>query len=122
MKSIVTVKRPDWGIAEPGDHDSFIGLVVVFQGILEQVVDQRPEQAAAGGDRAQILDPDRTRIEAVDGALAVYARALEEGAEKYLVGRPSQIVYRRFNQPDQHETVVHPADASIYRATSKTPS
>jgi glutamate-1-semialdehyde 2,1-aminomutase len=39
-------------------------------------------------------------IEAIDGALEVYARALEEGAEKYLVGRPSQIVQRRYNQPE----------------------
>ncbi len=41
-------------------------------------------------------DIDKT-IEAIDGALEVYARALDEGAEKYLVGRPSQIVQRRFN-------------------------
>lgn len=41
-------------------------------------------------------DVDRT-VEAVDGALAVYARALDEGTGKYLHGRPSQIVYRRFN-------------------------
>ncbi|WP_274425401.1 glutamate-1-semialdehyde 2,1-aminomutase [Chelativorans sp. YIM 93263] len=38
-------------------------------------------------------------IEAVDAALAVYARALETGVENYLVGRPSEIVYRRFNRP-----------------------
>jgi glutamate-1-semialdehyde 2,1-aminomutase len=44
-------------------------------------------------------DIDKT-IEAIDGALDVYARAIEEGAEKYLVGRPSQIVQRRYNQPD----------------------
>jgi glutamate-1-semialdehyde 2,1-aminomutase len=45
-------------------------------------------------------DIDRT-VEATDGALAVYARALDEGAERYLVGRPSQIVQRRFNVPDE---------------------
>jgi glutamate-1-semialdehyde 2,1-aminomutase len=44
-------------------------------------------------------DIDKT-IETIDGALEVYARALEEGAEKYLVGRPSQIVQRRYNQPE----------------------
>lgn len=44
-------------------------------------------------------DIDRT-IEAVDGALGVYARALAEGVERYLVGRPSQVVQRRFNQPE----------------------
>jgi glutamate-1-semialdehyde 2,1-aminomutase len=44
-------------------------------------------------------DIDRT-IEAIDGALAVYRRALDEGVERYLVGRPSQIVYRHYNQPD----------------------
>jgi glutamate-1-semialdehyde 2,1-aminomutase len=35
--------------------------------------------------------------DAVQGALAVYRRALDEGVDKYLVGRPSQIVYRKFN-------------------------
>jgi glutamate-1-semialdehyde 2,1-aminomutase len=44
-------------------------------------------------------DIDRT-IEAVDGALGVYRRALEEGVEKYLVGRPSQVVYRSHNLPE----------------------
>jgi glutamate-1-semialdehyde 2,1-aminomutase len=44
-------------------------------------------------------DIDAT-VEAIDGALAVYARALEDGPERHLVGRPSQIVYRRFNQPE----------------------
>jgi len=38
-------------------------------------------------------------IDAIDGALDVYARALEDGVGRHLVGRPSQIVYRRFNQP-----------------------
>jgi glutamate-1-semialdehyde 2,1-aminomutase len=42
-------------------------------------------------------DIDQT-IEAFDGAMEVYARALNDGAEKYLVGRPSQMVYRTFNQ------------------------
>jgi glutamate-1-semialdehyde 2,1-aminomutase len=42
-------------------------------------------------------DIDAT-IEIIDCALAVYARALEDGAEHYLTGRPSQIVYRRYNQ------------------------
>jgi glutamate-1-semialdehyde 2,1-aminomutase len=41
-------------------------------------------------------DIDAT-IDAIDGALKVYAHALEDGAERYLSGRPSQIVYRRFN-------------------------
>jgi glutamate-1-semialdehyde 2,1-aminomutase len=39
---------------------------------------------------------DRT-IEAVAGALAVYRRALDEGVERYLVGRPVQPVYRQYN-------------------------
>ena len=43
-------------------------------------------------------DIDAT-IDAIDGALDVYARALEDGVGRHLVGRPSQIVYRRFNQP-----------------------
>ncbi|WP_407863779.1 glutamate-1-semialdehyde 2,1-aminomutase [Phyllobacterium phragmitis] len=44
-------------------------------------------------------DEDIARtIEAVDGALGVYALALDQGVERHLIGRPSQIVYRRFNQ------------------------
>jgi len=47
-------------------------------------------------------DDDISRtIAAVDGALTIYARALEDGVERHLVGRPSQTVYRRFNQGDQ---------------------
>ncbi|HZT47228.1 MAG TPA: glutamate-1-semialdehyde 2,1-aminomutase [Hyphomicrobiaceae bacterium] len=44
-------------------------------------------------------DVDRT-LEAIDGALGVYSRALEDGVAKFLVGRPSQSAYRRFNVPD----------------------
>lgn len=36
-------------------------------------------------------------VAAVDGALEIYARALEDGPERYLVGRPSQVVFRAFN-------------------------
>jgi glutamate-1-semialdehyde 2,1-aminomutase len=39
-------------------------------------------------------DIDRT-IDAIDGTLAVYARALTDGAEKYLIGRPSRTVFDR---------------------------
>jgi glutamate-1-semialdehyde 2,1-aminomutase len=46
----------------------------------------------------QAVDIDAT-VEAVDGALAVYARALAEGVGHHLVGRPSELVYRRFNHP-----------------------
>lgn len=41
-------------------------------------------------------DIDRT-AEAVDAALAVYARALEDGVEKHLVGPPVKPVYRKYN-------------------------
>ncbi len=44
----------------------------------------------------QDSDIDET-IEAVDAALAVYARALNDGAEKYLIGKPSIPVYRTYN-------------------------
>ena len=44
-------------------------------------------------------DIDHT-VAAIDGALGVYRRALEDGVERHLIGRPSQIVYRRFNQPE----------------------
>lgn len=40
-------------------------------------------------------DIDRT-IDSVGGALQVYRRALEEGVEEYLIGRPVQPVMRRF--------------------------
>ncbi|WP_238008154.1 glutamate-1-semialdehyde 2,1-aminomutase [Dactylosporangium sp. AC04546] len=40
-------------------------------------------------------DIDRT-IEAVDGALAVYAKALSDGVEGYLVGRPVKPVFRPY--------------------------
>jgi glutamate-1-semialdehyde 2,1-aminomutase len=39
-------------------------------------------------------------VEAIDGALGVYRRALDDGVGKYLSGRPSQIVYRKYNQPE----------------------
>jgi glutamate-1-semialdehyde 2,1-aminomutase len=39
-------------------------------------------------------------VAAIDGALEVYRRALDHGVERYLVGRPSQPVYRRYNHPD----------------------
>lgn len=42
-------------------------------------------------------DIDHT-IEAFDGALQVYRRALDEGVEKYLIGWPTQSVYRRYNE------------------------
>jgi len=42
-------------------------------------------------------DIDRT-VAAIDGALTVYRRALELGVEHFLIGRPSQIVYRQYNQ------------------------
>ena len=32
----------------------------------------------------------------IDGALGIYARALNDGVQTYLTGRPSQLVYRRF--------------------------
>jgi glutamate-1-semialdehyde 2,1-aminomutase len=39
-------------------------------------------------------------IEAIDGALRIYRRALEEGVNRYLVGRPSEGVYRHYNRPE----------------------
>ena len=40
-------------------------------------------------------------VAAIDAALAVYRRALDDGVERYLVGRPSQTVYRRYNCPEE---------------------
>ena len=39
-------------------------------------------------------DIDKT-IDAIDGALGVYTRAMTDGAEKYLVGKPSRTVFDR---------------------------
>ena len=50
-------------------------------------------------------DIERT-IEAVDAAMAIYARALEDGVEHYLIGRPSDTVYRRFNKATESEPVM----------------
>jgi glutamate-1-semialdehyde 2,1-aminomutase len=49
-------------------------------------------------------DIERT-IEAVAGALDVYGRALEDGVEHHLVGRPSEIVYRRFNTASAEKSI-----------------
>lgn len=38
-------------------------------------------------------------IDAIDGALGLYRRALSDGAEAHLVGRPSQLVYSSHNGP-----------------------
>jgi glutamate-1-semialdehyde 2,1-aminomutase len=41
-------------------------------------------------------DIDRT-IDAVNESLSVYRRAIDEGVEKYLIGRPVKPVFRKFN-------------------------
>ena len=41
-------------------------------------------------------DIERT-IDAVRGALEIYSQAMDAGAERFLVGAPSKIVYRRYN-------------------------
>lgn len=41
-------------------------------------------------------DVEKT-IQAVDGAMYVYARALEDGVDEYLTGGPTNVVYRRYN-------------------------
>ena len=41
-------------------------------------------------------DIDRT-IDAIDGALAVYQQAMQDGVERYLVGRPCNVVFRKYN-------------------------
>lgn len=41
-------------------------------------------------------DVDRT-VEGIDASLEVYRRALEDGVDQYLTGRPSQTVYRKYN-------------------------
>ena len=41
-------------------------------------------------------DIDQT-VEAISRSLDVYQRALTDGVDRYLVGRPSKVVQRRFN-------------------------
>jgi glutamate-1-semialdehyde 2,1-aminomutase len=53
-------------------------------------------------------------VAAIDGALEVYRRALDHGVERYLVGRPSETVYRRYNHPDGP-----PSDRPQSRARSR---
>jgi glutamate-1-semialdehyde 2,1-aminomutase len=40
-------------------------------------------------------------VAAIDASLAIYRRALDDGVDRYLVGRPSQTVYRRYNRPEE---------------------
>jgi glutamate-1-semialdehyde 2,1-aminomutase len=40
-------------------------------------------------------------VAAINGALEVYRLALDHGVERYLVGRPSQTVYGRYNHAQQ---------------------
>lgn len=44
-------------------------------------------------------DDVNATIDAFDGALPVYKQALADGYEHYLVGPPTQMVYRQFNEP-----------------------
>jgi glutamate-1-semialdehyde 2,1-aminomutase len=51
-------------------------------------------------------DEDIARtLDAIDGALGVYRKALEDGVEKYLVGKPSDVVFRRFNRAIPKTTI-----------------
>lgn len=58
-------------------------------------------------------------IEVVDGALAVYARALESGTSRFLVGRPSQVVFRRFNNGDERAGIIAPEPQATSNATRR---
>ncbi|WP_046866119.1 glutamate-1-semialdehyde 2,1-aminomutase [Microvirga massiliensis] len=62
-------------------------------------------------------DIERT-VDAVDGALAVYRQALEHGVEKYLVGRPTEGVYRHYNRPS--EVLASPPTDGVYRSAAAT--
>jgi glutamate-1-semialdehyde 2,1-aminomutase len=47
-------------------------------------------------------DIDRT-LAAIDATLPIYRKALQDGPEHYLVGKPSQVVYRRYNFPESRQ-------------------
>jgi glutamate-1-semialdehyde 2,1-aminomutase len=55
-------------------------------------------------------DIERT-VAAIDAALGIYRRALDEGVERYLIGRPSQVAVRRYNRPDVGHSHVRPSSA-----------
>jgi glutamate-1-semialdehyde 2,1-aminomutase len=55
-------------------------------------------------------------VEAIDGALAVYRRALDDGVARHLVGRPSQAVYRAYNLPDKQQVCQPYAPAARTRS------
>ena len=50
---------------------------------------------------AYLVPHGNVRIEAIDGALGILRRALDDGPEPYLVGRPVQPVFRGFG--DLHQ-------------------
>jgi glutamate-1-semialdehyde 2,1-aminomutase len=56
-------------------------------------------------------DIDRT-LAALDESLVVYQRALNDGVERYLVGPPSQVVYRRHNNAAE-QNAAQPSRVSI---------
>jgi glutamate-1-semialdehyde 2,1-aminomutase len=58
-------------------------------------------------------------IEAVDGALAVYARALDSTIDRFLVGRHSQVVFRRYNKGDERAEITTVPATSVATAESK---
>jgi glutamate-1-semialdehyde 2,1-aminomutase len=39
-------------------------------------------------------------VATIDEALAVYRRALDDGVDRYLIGRPSQTIHRRYDYPE----------------------
>jgi glutamate-1-semialdehyde 2,1-aminomutase len=63
---------------------------------LQQLIDRGFIAPSFVVSTAHEREIERT-VEAVGGALEVYAAALEHGAERYLRGRSVQPVYRRFN-------------------------
>jgi glutamate-1-semialdehyde 2,1-aminomutase len=46
-------------------------------------------------------DIDKT-LQAIDEALPIYRQALDSDVSNFLVGKPSQVVYRRYNFPEQN--------------------
>jgi glutamate-1-semialdehyde 2,1-aminomutase len=55
----------------------------------------------------------------VDGALAVYARALDSTIDRFLVGRHSQVVFRRYNKGDERAEITTVPATSVATAESK---
>jgi glutamate-1-semialdehyde 2,1-aminomutase len=48
-------------------------------------------------------DIDKT-LDAIDGAMSIYAKALADDVSSYLIGPPSQLEFRKYNTQGNHSS------------------